>query len=59
MYKLILLFLICRPWAAHSAGGSTVGVDFVFLHRKGAIARENALLQLKPTTVVEECREFE
>jgi len=26
---------------------------------KGAIAKENALLQLKPIKVVDECREFE
>ena len=29
-----------------------------FCNLKGAIARENALLQLKPVKVVEECCEF-
>ena len=30
-----------------------------FCNLKGAIARENALLQIKPIKVVDECREFE
>jgi hypothetical protein len=29
------------------------------MNLKGAIARENALLQIKPIKVVDECREFE
>ncbi len=40
-----------------------MGVEFLLselgLHLKFAIARENALLQLKPVKTAVECREFE
>jgi hypothetical protein len=34
-------------------------VSWIPVNLKGAIARENALLQIKPVRVVDECCEFE